>query len=102
MKQTPFSTMSPAFMWGFAAFLGIPGLYDLIQGLRLHLGQQVFHAAGALALAAFLVWYALQRRAGRTERLASPRATLVGYVCLGLCVGGFLAKLAGKALQVFG
>lgn len=102
MKQTALTTISPIFMWVLAVFFGIPGLYDFIEGLWLRMGAQAFLAIGPLSLGIFLAWCALQRRAGRLVLLASPRVTLIGYICFGLAVGSFLVQVFGTALRVFG
>jgi len=100
MKQTPLTTTSPLVLWALAAFFGIPGLYDCIEGLRLRMGAEAFLAIGPLSMGIFLGWCALQRRAGRLA--LSPRGTLIGYICLGLAAGSFLVQAFGTALRVSG
>ena len=102
MKQTSLTTISPVAMWVLAAFFGIPGLYDFIEGLWLRMADDAFLALGPLSLGIFLAWCALQHRAGRLALLASPRVTLAGTICFGLAVGAFLVQVFGTALKVFG
>ena len=54
---------------------------------------EVFVQIGPLMMALFLAWCALQRRAGRLALLASPRVTLIGFICFGAFAGCFVLKL---------
>lgn len=96
MKNT-FATLPPAAMWALAALLGLPALYDAAQALGSPRPVLVFFQIGPIAMAWFLAWCAWQRRAGRVALLATPRVTLVGYICFGAFVGCFLAKIAMRS-----
>lgn len=93
MKKS-FATLPQPAMWVFSALLGVSGAMDLAAGLTGARPAELLFAIGPLLMSLFLAWCALQRRACREALLASPRVTLVGYVCFGLFVGGFVVKLA--------
>lgn len=95
MKKT-FASLPPVALWVFAGLLAVSGAMDAAVGLQRGRPIDLFFAVGPLAMAAFLAWCALQRRAGRDALLASPRVTLAGYVCFGIFVGGFLVKLVTR------
>jgi len=93
MKKS-FATLPQAALWVFAGLLAVSGMMDAAGGLQPGRTIELFFAIGPLAMAGFLAWCALQRRAGRDALLASPQVNLVGYICFGVFVGCFLVKIA--------
>ena len=89
-------------MWVFAALLGLPALYDIVVALTRGRPAGIAFAIGPLMMALFLAWCAWQRRLGRVQLLASPRVTLIGYVCFGAFVGTFLVKIATQGSRMLG
>lgn len=101
MKNT-FATLPPVALWVFAALLGLPALYDIAMAITRGLPLGILFAIGPLMMGLFLAWCAWQRRLGRDALLASPRVTLVGYICFGAFVGTFLVKLATQGSRLIG
>jgi len=99
-----FATLPPVAMWVFAALLGLPALYDIAGAIARGWLAGIFFALGPLMMGLYLAWCAWQRKAGRTARLESPRATLAGYICFGAFAGSFLAKIMnqGASLKLAG
>ncbi len=91
-----FATLPPVAMWAFAAVLSLPALFDIASALSRGWFAGIFFALGPLMMALYLAWCALQRRAGRTALLESPRVTLIGYICFGAFVGSFLVKIMSQ------
>lgn len=91
-------------MWVFAALLGLPALYDIASAVSRGWFAGMFFALGPLMMALYLAWCALQRQAGRTASIMSPRVTLIGYICFGAFVGSFLVKIItqGSTLKLAG
>jgi len=101
MKNT-FATLPPLALWVFAALLGLPALYDIGAAIATGQPRAIAFAVGPLMMGLFLAWCAWQRRAGRVALLASPRVTLVGYICFGAFAGTFLVKIATQGTRLLG
>ena len=97
-----FATLPPAAMWVLAAFLGLPALYDGAVALAAGRALDAFIQIGAIMMAGFLAWCAFQRRTGHVTLLATPRVTLIGYICFGAFVGCFLFKIAARHTSLLG
>lgn len=101
MKNT-FATLPTPAMWVLAALLGLPALYDGGSALAAGRAVAALVQIGPLMMALFLAWCALQRRAGRVALLATPRVTLIGFICFGAFAVCFLVKLALRSTSLFG
>ena len=101
MKNT-FATLPPVALWVLAALLGLPALYDGATAIQASRMAEAFVQIGPIVMALFLVWCALQQRAGRVALLASPRVTLVGFICFGAFAGCFLLKIVMRNTSLLG
>jgi len=96
-----FASMPSPLLWIMAAFFLIPGLYDVVTGMRqdplvdlmLHLTQ--------LLVGLFLLYCAVQAYRDRRPDLASSGTTLVGYACFGMFGLSFVVKVSASAVRLF-
>lgn len=79
------------FSWFAAVLLGLPGIYDLVQGSMLGVPGEALSGLGKLMCGVFFLLHALRR-----PSLQAPRAkTLLGalfYSGLAIAIIGFLLK----------
>ncbi|MBQ5947098.1 hypothetical protein [Massilia sp. ST3] len=91
MLQT--STLRPAkgVNFGLAAFLGVPGIYDLIEGGVLGNHAEAIYGAGRVLCAIFLIGSTLQPSASSSGRSRLVMAIL-GYAGIMIGTAGLMMK----------
>ena len=93
--------MPTPLLWILAILFGIPGLYDVATELTTAPLLDVLTSVSGLALGAFLLYCALKARQGKRAELESSRTTMVGYLCFGVAVLCFMAKVTSTAVAVY-
>ncbi len=96
-----FASMPLPLLWIMTALFVIPGLYDLTTGMLEDPPEEVMLNIAELLTGLFLLYCAVQAARNRRIDIASPRTTMIGYLCFGLFCLCFMVKVGATAVRIY-